>query len=1032
MDNRSLNIPDPQILLHYFHDAGGFYHHHRVLLFRVSQGTWVLLSPDLELEVVDLTTRRHRIGGRHAPLPDDIADECYIFDELPKAELERQRRLAKTMGAILGDAESVDVESIGWYGADPSSKKFGEALPNDLVGDIVALGQHGVVQWDDNFEFVREMGSSEVEKFREEKKDSLGDARLLGDHRDAQGKRHMTLQDALTLMSQEKFDDWSFSGPRATKEYLTSIRDGPGDLLSYHTGWVRASGVAPNSAISHEHKNLIETLRLGFSKDQLDLSNLCSFENICRRLVVLEIAASRNPSAPDFTGLDVVTEAPISQHGQAQVSTVTSWVTERLKERAQIQKQSRLFKEEFGKTKKAGYGEEEDQTGTKNKWRRKKKQDKDAGGAAGSAGASMDQFQDRRRHGDPFPLNLDEVTGRAVDGGVFEPQRARWIGDSLNRLALRDMNSFSSPILLSARQPTVVQDFVMDRIVDSLLLHGDKPVDVTAESALADLQAAEISYDGTPNNLANYDPGKLKVLRSRVQPKRITKFLPPEPAKLVEHYESQIISPEHENHDSFSPYWDPQLRFDKAKRLDFILRLHRSGLVSLRKSPKSFIGAFFVKKKTPDAIRMVLDCRGTNQLHQPPPTTRLGSARGYADLDLSDEPLESGWGIEADVNDAFYNFSIPELTHYFAFNHPMTASEWTKVGINGDSVYDPQLRQMTPTDPDEILFPCVEAVPMGWSWALFLCNEAVLNICRSNAPWVDGIFREKKVAPQMRDFKTSIGVYVDNITVIGRSKDDVELRAQSIAEAFRAADIPITWTQHEPVKSLESVGCALDFERKTLHNKPKRIWKFHLATRAILRRDKVKGKLLQIWAGHFTSLCALTPWGLSCLQDLYRFIEVAKVKRMKLWPSVRREIKVASAVVWMTWRDLAAPFSKVVEVDDSSSSGYALVSCEPGVERIRTATKVHEKWRFIAMPECLKAAAVSCDSKAFEEKLLELLGPVASDKKELAKPVTSAGLTTEYGRMVLDSMQEGSWLRISKDGTGANVQVLVQQNRSIF
>lgn len=625
----------------------------------------------------------------------------------------------------------------------------------------------------------------------------------------------------------------------------------------------------------------------------------------------------------------------------------------------------------------------------------------------------MDQFQDRRRHGDPFPLNLDEVTGRAVDGGVFEPQRARWIGDSLNRLALRDMNSFSSPILLSARQPTVVQDFVMDRIVDSLLLHGDKPVDVTAESALADLQAAEISYDGTPNNLANYDPGKLKVLRSRVQPKRITKFLPPEPAKLVEHYESQIISPEHENHDSFSPYWDPQLRFDKAKRLDFILRLHRSGLVSLRKSPKSFIGAFFVKKKTPDAIRMVLDCRGTNQLHQPPPTTRLGSARGYADLDLSDEPLESGWGIEADVNDAFYNFSIPELTHYFAFNHPMTASEWTKVGINGDSVYDPQLRQMTPTDPDEILFPCVEAVPMGWSWALFLCNEAVLNICRSNAPWVDGIFREKKVAPQMRDFKTSIGVYVDNITVIGRSKDDVELRAQSIAEAFRAADIPITWTQHEPVKSLESVGCALDFERKTLHNKPKRIWKFHLATRAILRRDKVKGKLLQIWAGHFTSLCALTPWGLSCLQDLYRFIEVAKVKRMKLWPSVRREIKVASAVVWMTWRDLAAPFSKVVEVDDSSSSGYALVSCEPGVERIRTATKVHEKWRFIAMPECLKAAAVSCDSKAFEEKLLELLGPVASDKKELAKPVTSAGLTTEYGRMVLDSMQEGSWLSTS-------------------
>ena len=74
-----------------------------------------------------------------------------------------------------------------------------------------------------------------------------------------------------------------------------------------------------------------------------------------------------------------------------------------------------------------------------------------------------------------------------------------------------------------------------------------------------------------------------------------------------------------------------------------------------------------MKKKTPDAIRMVLDCRGTNKLHQPPPTTRLGSARCYADLDLAEVEEGNGWGIEADVNDAFYNFSIPELTHYFAF-----------------------------------------------------------------------------------------------------------------------------------------------------------------------------------------------------------------------------------------------------------------------------------------------------------------------------------------------------------------------------
>lgn len=105
---------------------------------------------------------------------------------------------------------------------------------------------------------------------------------------------------------------------------------------------------------------------------------------------MLEMAASRNPSAPDFTGLDVVTEAPITQHGQAQVSSMTTWVTDRLKERAQIQKQSRLFKEEFNEgPKKSAGGDDDDQSGGKNKWRRKKKGDKsDSSGAPGSAGAN--------------------------------------------------------------------------------------------------------------------------------------------------------------------------------------------------------------------------------------------------------------------------------------------------------------------------------------------------------------------------------------------------------------------------------------------------------------------------------------------------------------------------------------------------------------------------------------------------------------------------------------------------------------------
>lgn len=153
-------------------------------------------------------------------------------------------------------------------------------------------------------------------------------------------------------------------------------------------------------------------------------------------------------------------------------------------------------------------------------------------------------------------------------------------------------------------------------------------------------------------------------------------------------------------------------------------------------------------------------------------------------------------------------------------------------------------------------------------------------------------------------------------------------------------------SQDEPVQILESVGCVLNLKQGLLRNKLRRVWRFHMATLALLRRRKLKGKIIQIWAGHFTALCSHTPWGLSSLQHTYRFIEASRDRRIQVWASVRRELKIAASLIWMTWRNLAAPFAEVVETGDASTSGFALTSCRPGVERIKHACATHEKWRF--------------------------------------------------------------------------------------
>lgn len=98
----------------------------------------------MDLEVVP-STQPHRVHFRHGPFPPDVACECYIFDEITKAELERQRRLTRAMGSVLDDSQVVNVNAVHWYVADHLIRR--QMIPVESVGDVVGLGQHGVVQW---------------------------------------------------------------------------------------------------------------------------------------------------------------------------------------------------------------------------------------------------------------------------------------------------------------------------------------------------------------------------------------------------------------------------------------------------------------------------------------------------------------------------------------------------------------------------------------------------------------------------------------------------------------------------------------------------------------------------------------------------------------------------------------------------------------------------------------------------------------------------------------------------------------------
>ena len=124
--------------------------------------------------------------------------------------------------------------------------------------------------------------------------------------------------------------------------------------------------------------------------DQIDASTTAIGEFLSRWAVQTELAVERNPAQPDYSGLDIISGAAVQSDGRASTAKFTEWVTGRLKERAQVWKQERLYNQERRNLRGKGSGgkgggddSDDDEAGKK-----KKKKKKFVGGGKGDPPAT--------------------------------------------------------------------------------------------------------------------------------------------------------------------------------------------------------------------------------------------------------------------------------------------------------------------------------------------------------------------------------------------------------------------------------------------------------------------------------------------------------------------------------------------------------------------------------------------------------------------------------------------------------------------
>ena len=572
-----------------------------------------------------------------------------------------------------------------------------------------------------------------------------------------------------------------------------------------------------------------------------------------------------------------------------------------------------------------------------------------------------------RQHSDPFPLPPRWLSARVAAEGIEIPQRGMWIGRALNCLAMHGSNSDFDRKLLGLA-PNAVQHLVAERVVERLREAGPPPADITPEKALSDLVSSQCLYnDEETKNLASFDINKLKILQANLKPRLLSDLLPTAARRILDGAPRLIELSKQERDRRFLsdptvpriPYWDPKLRVSKQARMELMVRLANVGVVTFRGRIREKIGIFFVKKKTPEWIRMVIDARRVNASHRTPPVTRLATPRAYMGLSLQTPTvqspttgnLSSGFGMEADACDCFYNFLIEDLADWFGVDLPLTIAEWKAAGWEPTSLWDSGARTYVTPQDEWTVYPVFRGLCMGWSWALHFANEAVANICNNASVPPSLQVRDRRPTPQVNEGPV-LGVYVDNISIIGSTVSQVSQRAEKVKQQFADVGIPITWTQSEPVSVFESVGVVLDFEKCAISNKPHRIWRFFFATVALLRRKKIRGEHLRIWLGHATSLFMIAPCCLSVFYHCYKFVAEAAGRRLQIWRSVRQEMKHAAAVAWLTSANLSGDPIWQVDAGDSSSSAYALLTTLATREEIFQASQFRETWRFISDAFC--------------------------------------------------------------------------------
>ena len=459
---------------------------------------------------------------------------------------------------------------------------------------------------------------------------------------------------------------------------------------------------------------------------------------------------------------------------------------------------------------------------------------------------------------------------------------------------------------------------------------------ISPEEAARTLLRAKSGYEMADVNVASFEDGLVSLPESVLDAPNAADLGGDDTQVLIKGLcQSQLRSEEElKKLDStlgvITPYMDRTFVRSHKKYVKFLRDLDRRGLLLWTKTPKERAAIFFVKKKN-GSLRLIIDARRANRRFKDPPGVELCTAEGLGRIEIDLEDTEVGematdrevgkleedrQAVEvtmgqADVKDCFYRMKIDkELAEYFSLP-PVSNKEWYGLDSLGGR------------DPEEAWFPCIGALPMGFSWSLFLAQKineyrvsqseklkGTTAVCDRGGPMLLGPGRPP-----------SHYVYVDNLGVMGVVEADVANALEGACNSLKSSGLDT----HEEIlckEKMDSLGVELDAARQRTRLTDKRYWRLEGALEWTLRQSRLSGQLVEQLVGHCTFAGLICRYSLSCFSATYKFIHRHYHQRVPLWDSVRKELTAFKGLLPLLVSDWGLQWRREVLCSDASEEGY--------------------------------------------------------------------------------------------------------------